>query len=308
MIRRTIEGHFDHKTMKTIRLQREEYEWKDPKTGNVEEDGATMLKILFNILKPSLRVGLKEYKKIIQKANAKKYANDPQDMINAMEKAYDEITVTHGRSYDSFMEDLFTALKTFPNKVFVDYVIRLEDDYEAIETSETSEKEIKELVLKVKSKYNNMKFREKWDYVDPSEARIMALTTSLESVQKQLLEEKAKNDGKKKQLPFDNRRCNNVGPSTTIDGVEYEWCDKGHKSRASPNVMYMPKGHDHAKWVEAKKNGSMKTAAVTNRTESTGTSEEPKMILSEKLKAALVTKAMFTGEESSKFIEEASGN
>ena len=68
MIRRTIEGHFDHKTMKTICLQREEYEWKDPKTGKVEEDGATMLKILFNILKPSLRVGLKEYKKIIQKA------------------------------------------------------------------------------------------------------------------------------------------------------------------------------------------------------------------------------------------------
>ena len=136
----------------------------------------------------------------------------------------------------------------------------------------------------------------------------MALTTSLEDVQKQLLEEKAKNDGRKKKVPFDNRRCDNVGPSTTIDGIEYELCDKGHKSRASPNGMYMPKGHDHAKWLEVKKNRSMKTAAVTNKTEPTGNSEEPKMILSEKLKAARVTKAMFTEEEAAKFIEDASGN
>lgn len=63
-----VEGHFDDKTLEAIRLQRTDYEWRDPQTGIIEEDGASMLKILFDFLKPIVRVGLKEYKRIIQRA------------------------------------------------------------------------------------------------------------------------------------------------------------------------------------------------------------------------------------------------
>ena len=112
MIRRAIEGHFSTKTLEAIRLQRKSYEWKDA-NGLVEEDGATMLKILVDIVKPSLKVGLKEFKDVIAKATSKAYNNDPLEMSDAMENAYNEITINRQGTYDQYMDDLFKALKTF---------------------------------------------------------------------------------------------------------------------------------------------------------------------------------------------------
>ena len=55
MIRRAIEGRFDDKTLKIVRLHSKDYSWHNPATGEVEEDGVTMLKVLIDILKPSLK-------------------------------------------------------------------------------------------------------------------------------------------------------------------------------------------------------------------------------------------------------------
>ena len=85
-----------------------------------------MLKILADIVKPSLKVGLMEFKNIIAKATSKAYNNDPLEMLDAMENAYDEITINRQGTYDQYMDDLFKALKTFQNRIFVDYITRLE--------------------------------------------------------------------------------------------------------------------------------------------------------------------------------------
>ena len=212
LIRKAIEGRFCKKTLKNIRLYRRHYEWRNLTTGEVQQDGATMLKVLMDILKPSLKIGLKEYKNVITKANGKKYQNNVVEMLDAMEAAYDEITVTHGKTYDSYMEELFRSLKTFPNWLFADYIIRIEDDWEADNT--TGLDDIDEFIIKVRTKFNNMVNSEKWDYVDPADAKIMALTTSLDDVKKQLEEEKAKNSmpkDKKQNPPFDERRCKFAG-------------------------------------------------------------------------------------------------
>ena len=156
MIRRAIEGHFDNKTLEIIRLERKNYEWRDSKTGEVEEDGATMLKVLVDHMKPSVRSGLKEFKTILMNAEGKKYENNVVKLINAMEGAYDEITVNQGGSYDGYMDDLFRALKTFPNKIFTDYIIRLQDEYEAKPNSMVTDKEIGDMLRGVKNRYNNM--------------------------------------------------------------------------------------------------------------------------------------------------------
>ena len=49
---------------------------------------------------------------------------------------------------------------------------------------------------------------------------------------------------------FDKRRTQYTGPHTVIDGVRYDWCDKGYKSAASPNGMYMPEVHIHEEWFQ----------------------------------------------------------
>ena len=270
----------------------------------VEEDGATMLKILFDILKPSVRVGLREYKRLIQQAPAKSYGNNPIDMLNAMENAYDEVTAKHSQSFDEYIEYLFDALKTFSNKIFVDFVTSLEDDYESEAKPGASNGQIREVVLKVKNKYRKMHANEKWEYADPSDAKIMALTSRLDEVQQLLKDEKDKKNSKKKILPFDSRRCDNVGLSTTIDGIEYVWCDKGHKSRASPNGIYMPAGRDHEKWEQAnqrKKNGGSNSSSTSS---AKSKEAQKKMVLSDKMKTVLMAKAGFNDEDAEELTKE----
>ena len=257
MIQRAIEGRFSNKTLELVRLHRKDYKWKSA-NGLIEEDSATMLEILINIVRPSLKVGLKEFKDIIATATAKAYKNDPLEMLNAMENAYDDITINRKSTYDQYMDDLFRALKTFSNRVFVDFMTCLEDEWETDATDNTPTK-IDLFIQMVRTKYNNMKSRSKWDIVDPADAKILALSTQLQEVQQQLLDEKTKNISQAhattassnesksmfKKGNFDTRRTKFVGPHTVIDGVAYGWCNKGHKSSASPNGMFMPEGHNH---------------------------------------------------------------
>ena len=269
-----------------------------------------MLKLLIDIVKPSLKVGLKEFKDIISMANAKSYKNDPNEMLDAMENAYHEITINRKSTYDQYMDDLFKALKMFTNRVYVDFVTCLEDEWETDATDDTPAK-IDLFIQTVRTKYNNMKSRRKWEVVDPADAKILALSTQLKEVQQQLLDEKTKNttgvsasahattavptESKPpvKKGNFDTRHTKFIGQHTVIDGVGYDWCNKGHKSSASPDGMYMPEGHNHEEWL-AKKLAcwSQKSAPA-----SADQVNSVKLALSEKLKVCLMTKAGFSEEE-----------
>ena len=93
--------------------------------------------------------------------------------------------------------------------------------------------------------------------------------------------------------------------------MDYEWCDKGHKSRDADG-LYMPAGHDHEKWLERKQkykkgSGSNTSAHATSST-AVGSNEEenkesPMMILSDKLKAALITNQGYSPDEANALIE-----
>ena len=155
-----------------------------------------------------------------------------------------------------------------------------------------------------------MKSRNKWDVVDPSDAKILALMTQLQDVQQPLLDERTKSlqsvtfayatkadvtasKPLAKKGNFDTHRTKFVGQNTVIDGVAYNWCDKGHKSSASPNGMYIPAGHNHDEWLSKKmaRRSQRSAHASTNQVNSV------KLVLSEKLKACLMTKAGFSEEE-----------
>ena len=159
MIQHALEGQFWTKTLEAVCLHCKDYEWMST-NGLIEEDGATMLKVLIDIVKPSLKVGLKKFKDIIATATAKAYKNDPLEMLDAMENAYDKIIINCQSTYDQFMDDLFKGLKTFSNHVFFDFVTRLEDDWETNATDDTPAK-INLFIQTVCTKYNNMKSQSK---------------------------------------------------------------------------------------------------------------------------------------------------
>ena len=190
MICRAIEGHFSVKTLKILRLQRRDYEWIHPTTGLVEEDGAPMLKIIIDIIKPSLKVGLRCFKDIIGTATAKKYNESPDELLDAVERVYDEITIKRGKTHDSYMSDLFKVLKTFKNEVFVDFIICHEDAWEADAADDTQET-IDLFSQKARTKFKNVSENKLWDVVDPADAKLLALTTQLASVEQQLADARA---------------------------------------------------------------------------------------------------------------------
>ena len=158
MIRHAIEGHFSQKTLMAIKLQSHHYEWRDPTTGEIKEDGATMIKVLFDIIKPATKVGLTEYKEIIKHAHGKDHHQNVTEILDSMEKAYNEITYNHRSTYDDYMDDLFTALKSFQNKTFTDYVVRLEIEYQA----DNGDIDEDTLIQKCQTIYNNIKTQKTW--------------------------------------------------------------------------------------------------------------------------------------------------
>lgn len=211
------------------------------------------------------------------------------------------------------MDDLFKALKSFPNRVFVDYITRLEDDWE-IDAKDDTPTSIDLFITSVRTKYSNINSRSKQGVIDPSNAKILTLSTQLQEVQQKLLEERGRNDGasnsaharktdNSSQHPrkesFDTRRTKYTGSHTVIDGVAHDWCDKEHKSSASPNGMYMSEGHNHEEQL-SKKLAHNKTRAVRSSTTfvpSSDTANSVKLALSEKMKACLMTKTGFSEEK-----------
>ena len=91
-----------------------------------------------------------------------------------------------------------------------------------------------------------------------------------------------------------------------IDGVAYDWCDKGHKSAASPNGMYMPEGHNHEQWLQKKLARKNKTnsGGGTSQGGNSDAAKSIKLTLSEQMKSCLMTKAGFSAEEAESIFRE----
>ena len=85
-----------------------------------------------------------------------------------------------------------------------------------------------------------------------------------------------------------------------IDGVAYDWCNKGQKSSASPDGMYMPAGHNYDEWLAKKmaRRSQRSTPASADQVNSV------KLALSEKMKACLMTMADFSEEEAKALFED----
>ena len=195
-------------------------------------------------------------------------------MLNTMESAYDVITIKCGKTHDSYMGNLFQALKTFKNKIFVNFIICHKHPQKADASIDTPAK-IDSFIMTAQTKYNNMKNRELWFIVEPADTKLLALTTQLASVEKKLAEaclpslaphtdaflSDSKPPAQKKNV--DTCCMQYVGPHLVLDGVACDWCDKGHKSAAFPNGIYMPEGHDHEEGLKKKLACCMKSSEAS---------------------------------------------
>ena len=145
-----------------------------------------------------------------------------------------------------------------------------------------------------KSMYNNIVMNNKWDAVDPKDAQIMALTTKVHEL---VSGNTAKAGGR-----FSQWRNNNVGPMITRDGKSWWWCP--HHGENGMYVRHKPEDHG----IFKKGNRRTKKDREEATSKQQAGKENKKLILSEKMKAALVTVGLFSDEQAEAIINETRAN
>ena len=160
--------------MKTFFNKKRELTWMDPLTLIEELDGPTMLQMIIQVINPTTRVGVSDFKMEIKNATLPKYNNNVQDMLDYMEMNHKEI-IRHGFTHPDYVMHLFTALLTSKNDIFRSMIQREKDKRELGDDVDPDS-----LVGKVTTKFNNMVLQKLWNRTDPKDATILALSTKLD--------------------------------------------------------------------------------------------------------------------------------
>ena len=242
--------------------------------GEVKYDGATMLFLIFQKIDPSTVVGLDAVLTKLERAKLGDHSNDVDTMLQMMENHYRTLK-ENGRAPENYRRLLLDALATGPNDTFNKFIQRIEDDVESgigshsAITSDT-------LITAARTKFNNMDSKDLWDKVDPRDAKIMALATMVESLQKsgtsgaakagtalvvdanQAWQAKTTNDEYIDGLA--RWRIKNVGPSKELGGKTYYWCPHHVKPGKWDGMYVLHRPEDH---TGRRKRGPPGTAAPT---------------------------------------------
>ena len=246
-------------------------------------------------MKPSLKVGLKEFKDIISQANAKAYNNDPLEMLDAMENAFYEITINRHSTYDQYMDHLFKALKTFKNRVFVDYVTRLEDEWDTDATKDTPATiDLFIQTVRTSGTLWILLMRKFWHYQRSSRRFSSSfLWSKLKLLRPRLLPMQPKQVQMIQSLLQTKGILTLARQSLLVRMWLMIGAIKGTKVVLLQMACIMPAGHNHNEWLAKKLacRSQHSTQASTEQVNSV------KLALSEKMKACLVTKASFSKKE-----------
>lgn len=309
MIAKKIDGLFDATTLKSLNIYSSQFEWITP-SGKVERDGTTMWFCILRICKPSLKVDMTAQKALIRGATAEKYKNDVNAFLDAVVHAYDEITVKRGQTMDDFVECFFQGLKSFKNRDFHNHVCTKQTEWRA-STDPDTRQSIDVLVADFRNLYVNLNSAKEWGVVDPADAKLLALSTQVSELQSQLAAAKSASyftpantsSSHKRQAPtkFDIRRTVHEGKTKFIDGVEYEYCDKGHHNHQSKGMYFVKGTHDHDAWQAKKDRYKKKKTESDNKpgssTSTSTSSSTSKLVASDKLKTCMLSYTNYTEAE-----------
>ena len=240
-----------------------------------------------------------------------------------MEELQQEINAQKGDDYlkdDTFLTELFRAAEATTNEKFASIV----DHHKTLWiTGKVTDKNT--IVDDLTTIYRNMVAEKTWGKTSDKDAKILALTTKLESSKNRMnnLEGRIKKlAADKKTVTFKDDKDKSVKGKlnwqfTKVDkfvthpdtGAKYVWCDKHGKG------AYMPHPHDHDKWFQERqakraargKGGDRRTKR--QKIESSDGKDDNKMVnklhLADSIRASLVTTCSMTHADADKIFKDA---
>ena len=266
--------------------------------GEVAYDGSTMLFLIFQKIDPSTVVGLDSVLAKLERAKLGDHSNNVDTMLQMMENLHKTLK-ENGRPPENYRRLLLDALATGPNDTFNKFIQRIEDD---VESGIGSHSVITPdaLITAARTKFNNMDSKDLWDKVDPRDARIMALATIVENLQKgtrgaatggtalavdanQAWKSKTTDDEYIDGLP--RWRIKNVGPSKELGGKTYYWCPHHVKPGKWDGMYVLHRPEQHK---GRRKNGTA-TAATTATSDEKKVTPAADLQLASRLKEVMCT-------------------
>ena len=304
--------------------------------GDTKVDGFVLLKKILMDIRPEIVVDVQDKEKFLETVTLASCGNNVQQLTRTMEKTWNEIKKIKPGTYDEsrFLTQLFRALKTSTNDDFLRSIKNMGDDWIKSDPSITAIR----VAADANQFYKTLVNTQEWNKLSEDKTKLIALTTKVADLSKknQQLESKLKSSngknggatGKSKssggirqsdltpeqlkaQMEWRNVK---KGQTCTRDGADWEWCGIGHGTDGKG--LYMPKGHDHAKWAENKKERDARIAAKRGQrdkaagkgsntsTNSSSNGNAKKLALSKHLTAALTTQIGISDADAAKFAEE----
>ena len=295
MISKRIENSISESSRKNLMLKKAAFTWKNTTSGTIHHDGPTMLYMLLSLVNPTTRVGVSELKKLIMRATLPKFDHNVINMLDDMASNYNRI-LELGSTHEDYLMQLFEALLTTHNTIYENFIQaeknkwELGDDY----TSDN-------LIEVATTKYNNMFSDNKWKISDSKDAKIIALTTKVEQLEKAFSTTKQPS-GPAKPTQSSSRiedwRKVKTTYSVEKNDLTWWWCPK-HKFEGVFDGLYVRhKPEDHDAWQQRK--DERKTQSKSQQSEQPATQ---KLTMSDKLKTALLTKCKLSASELDALVE-----
>ncbi len=180
-----MKNHLTLSSYKSFIAHKQDFSFKDEKTGNVVYSGLILLRKMLEVSKPVTTVEVHHLKKELNKINLwPTCENNICTLTTRMTNILQEIHAKlDAASYTDqrFITNIFCAVSSSPMEKFLYFVDGLKNDWimEDIKTSS-------EIIVKLDKLYKNMVHDGTWINTNKKETKIVALTSFFQEIKKKV--------------------------------------------------------------------------------------------------------------------------
>ena len=302
-----------------LTLRKKEFTFYDSK-GYENIDGACLIKAIFDKVDPNVIVGVDLLRTKIEQTKLHQFKNNVDDMATSIEDSHQKI-IENKSTCESIRRYTINALLSGPNAGFNRFINNIKDDIDS-QTGVNKDLTFDQIILAARTKYNNMEATGEWSQVDPKDAKILALTTRLESLENAgksnanpagaalATDGGASQDGKIGGVAA-WRVTKNKGDTQVRDGVTWYWCPHHVHPRGCFNGLYCthtPANHTtwkaerDARYNKARNGGTKPPAAPA--ASAAPADAVNKLAIGQRLKEVLCTKLMLSDADADAYCNE----